>query len=448
MAQTKSMKTIRKLIGWVIFISLVGGPAAYFYTRESVIDVTAITLTKGRIEQTIAAFSSGTVEPKQSSMVAAETLGKVIAIPVKEGDRVNAGDVLVVLNGEQQDFQVTQAETRMNQAETALKALKQQYENDQSRILTLKRTRDISAQEFNKDKTLYEKGDVGSESMVNLSEVKFLQIEDTYKSLNDLLGLYPLRIEEAEKGMESISIMVEQAKISRDWAQVKAPFAGLVADILVEVGESVGGGFGGGGGGGMLGGGMGAGVGAGAAGLPLGGGGMSMGSPMAVAKLVDDSDLYVKAPFDESTYGKIKVDQQVRIMVDAYPDEEFPGRVSTISSTVNTNMDRSRTFVVEILIEQGKERLVPGMSADAIIVADAKEDVLSVPTEALVREEEGYVIKDGRAVRRSVTVGIGNWQAKEVVDGLREGERLITSVGIKELKDGVKVNVVDSLEEK
>jgi HlyD family secretion protein len=86
------------------------------------------------------------------------------------------------------------------------------------------------------------------------------------------------------------------------------------------------------------------------------------------------------------------------------------------------------------------------MSADVIIIAAGKDDVLSVPSEALIREEEAYVIENGRAVRRKVKVGVGNWQAKEVLEGLREGETLITSVGIKGLKNGIKVRVVDELE--
>jgi hypothetical protein len=56
------------------------------------------------------------------------------------------------------------------------------------------------------------------------------------------------------------------------------------------------------------------------------------------------------------------------------------------------------------------------------------------------------VIEKGRAVRRKVKIGIGNWQSKEVLDGLREGETLITSVSLKELKPGARVRIVESLE--
>ena len=445
MAKSKALKFLRTLLGWAIFLTLVGVPATYFYMQEPIIDVTVTTLKRGHVEETVAAISAGTVEPEQSAMVAAETIGKVISIPVKEGMRVKKGDVLVELESTQQGYQVEQAQVRLEQTEVALKLLKQQYGNDLERIKTLKRTRDIAEAEFDRDKSLYEQKDVGSQSMVNLSEVQFNQMDDSYTALNNLLGLYPLRIEEAETGLRAIEIMKKQAATALDWTHVRAPFDGIVAKIYMEVGESVGSGLGGDMGGGSalsMGGGL-----AGAGGLAGGGmGAMSMPSPMAVAHIVDDSDIYVKAPFDEANFGRIQVGDKVRVTVDAYRDEEFPGEVSYIAPIVSRNMDMSRTFEVEIFIEEGKEKLVTGMSADVIVITEEKDDVLLVPTEALIREEEAYVIKDGRAEKRMITIGIGNWLVREVLGGVKEGETLITSISLKELTDGCKVNIVESLE--
>ena len=445
MAKSKALKFFKTLLGWLIFLTLVGVPAAYFYLQEPIIDVTVTTLKRGHVEETVAAISAGTVEPKQSSMVSAETIGKDITIPVEEGMRVKKGDVLAELDSTQQGYQVEQAQVRLEQTEVALRLLKQQFGNDLERIKTLKRTRDIAADEFGRDKSLYEQKDVGSQSMVNLSEVQFNQMDDTYIALNNLLGLYPLRIEEAETGLRAIEIMKKQAATALNWTQVRAPFDGIVAKIYMEVGESVGSGLGGDMGGGSalsMGGGLAGAGGLGGAGM----GGMSMPSPMAVAHIVDDSDIYVKAPFDEANFGRIQIGDKVRGTVDTYRGEEFPGKVSYIAPIVSKNMDLSRTFEVEILIEQGKDKLITGMSADVIVIAEEKENVLLVPAEALIREEEGYVVKDGRAEKRMITVGIGNWLVREVLDGIKEGETLITSIALKELKDGCKINVVESLE--
>jgi hypothetical protein len=73
--------------------------------------------------------------------------------------------------------------------------------------------------------------------------------------------------------------------------------------------------------------------------------------------------------------------------------------------------------------------------------------VLFVPSESLIREQWAYIVQDGRAVRREVETGVGNWDRKEVLGGIALGEALITSVSVKDLADGVRVTVVDELSE-
>jgi len=196
---------------------------------------------------------------------------------------------------------------------------------------------------------------------------------------------------------------------------------------------------------GGIGGGAGAGMGGGASSISSGGG-LSMASSTALVQLVQDTDLYVKAPFDEANAGQIKPGQKARINLDAFRGVDFPATVDVISPTVTRNVDLTRTLDIDVHIEEGREKFTVGMSADVIIVANEKDNVVCVPSEALIREEEAYVVENGRAVRRKVKIGIGNWQSKEILDGVREGETLITSVGLKDLKPGVKVHVVESLE--
>ena len=132
--------------------------------------------------------------------------------------------------------------------------------------------------------------------------------------------------------------------------------------------------------------------------------------------------------------------------MDAYRDTYFAGTVEFVSPIVSLNVDLSRTLDIDVRIDAGQEKFVAGMSADVILVAEEKDDVLYISSEALIRGETAYVVVNGRAVRRTVEVGIGNWRTQEVLSGLSEGEQLITSVTIKDLKDGVKVRVVESLD--
>jgi len=166
---------------------------------------------------------------------------------------------------------------------------------------------------------------------------------------------------------------------------------------------------------------------------------------MPLLQLVNPSEIYIEAPFDEANASQIKVGQKVRINIDAYRDTDFYGTVDFISPVVSLNPDLSRTLNVQVKIEQDKEKFITGMSADVIILVDEKENAIFAPTESLIRGEFAYVVENGRAVRRDVTTGVGNWNTVEITEGLKEGDQLITSVSLADLKEDVKVKVVEKL---
>ena len=454
MADQKRKNLGLRILGWLIFLGVLAAPVAYYFTREPTFAVTAVKLTRGHVEQTITAMASGTVKPKANSMVAAGTIGKVTALPVKEGQRVKQGDVLAELDHAELDAQVALtdanlrvglsrleqakivatiyeeiARTRVSQADAQLSVTKADFE----RVRSLSDRKAVSQSDFDKVTLAYR---VSQETD---AAAKAAQQENRVRQED---------IHSAEVAIEQLQAGLRLATEMRDKAYVRSPFDGVVAKTFVDVGEVVGGGISGGlGGGGLSGGGGGIGIGAmSGAGLP-GMSGTSAASAMALAQIVDDTDFYVKAPFDEANVGQVRVGLKARINLDAYRGVDFPGRVEFISPTVTRNLDLSRTLDLDVKIEEGKDKFVAGMSADVIIIVNEKDDVLFVPGEALIREEEAFVIENDRVVKRIVKVGIGNWQRKEVLDGVKEGETLVTSVGIKGLKNGVKVRVVDSLDE-
>jgi len=455
MAESRTKKLGTKVVGWVIVLAVLAAPVVYYFRREPVVQVTAAPLKKGHVEQTITAMASGTVKPKIDAMVAASTIGKVIAKRVQEGDRVKEGDVMIELDHAELDAQVALAEanlrvgqsrleqvkiaaaiyeeiaeTRVSQAEAQLEVAKADYE----RVKALSNRQAVSQSDFDKVGLMYrvaKETDVAAKAAAKENLVRREEVKS------------------AESLIEQLQAALKLATEMRDKAYVRAPFPGVVAKVFVELGEVVGSGLGAG-----LGGAMGGMAGGGVGGTGAGGGattsgaasGLSMGSATALVQLVDDSEYYVKSPFDEANAMEIKAGQKARVGFDAYRGEDFAGTVNFISPTITRNIDLSRTLDIDVHLEGGQGKLLAGMSADVIIIAQEKDDVLFVPAEALIREEESYVIEDGRAVRRKVSVGLGNWQAREVLDGLKEGETVITSVGLKELKNGVKVQVVDSLD--
>ena len=216
-------------------------------------------------------------------------------------------------------------------------------------------------------------------------------------------------IKSAEAAIEQLEAAVTAAKATREKAFIRAPITGVVARRNVDVGEAV------------------------TVGLPA-------------IQVVQADQCFVEAPFDEANASLVRVGQTARIGLDSYRGVDFKGTVTYIAPIVTLNPDLSRTMKVKIRVDEQQEKFVVGMSADVTIVVQDKSNVLFVPTEALVRDQAGYVVENGRAVRREVKIGVGNWATREVLDGLKEGETLITSLGVRDLHDGARVRVVDVLD--
>ena len=453
MAETKRKNLGSRILVWLIVISVLAAPVLYYFMREPEIAVTAQKLTRGHVEQTITAMASGTVKPNLDSMVAGGTVGTVVAIPAKEGDRVKRGDILVELDHAELDAQVALAEANLRVGQSRLEQAKIAatiYEEiARTRVSQASAQFELAKLDFDRIKSLSDKKAVSQSDLdkVALALRVAQETDAAAKASQQEILVRKEEIRSAEAAIEQLQAAVTVARSMRDKTYVAAPFDGVVAKMFVHLGEVVGSGLGGGlGGGGLGGGGASSGIGVGASPSMSSGGGLSMASSAALFQLVQDTDLYVKAPFDEANAAQIKVGQKARINLDAYRGVDFPASVDFMSPTVTRNVDLTRTLDINVRIEEGKEKFLVGMSADVIIVADEKDGVLSVPSEALIREEEAYVIENGRAVKRKVKIGIGNWQSKEVLEGISEGEMLITSVALKELKPGVKVRVVESLE--
>ncbi len=404
-----------QIIGWLVVAGGLAAFPAYLFLREEAIEVTAMTVSKGRVEQTITAIASGTVMPQFDALVAAGTMGTVLTVPFKEGDRVSKGDVLVEMRHTEMDAQVQLAEANLKVGQSRLEQVKMgaviNKEVSGTRVAQAKAQFEQARKDFDRVKSLKDKGSI-SQDMFDKVSLALKVAQENLAAAEAGEGENDVRAEEirmAEASIEQLEAGVAVAKAARDNSFVRAPFDGVVSKILRDAGEAV-----------------------------------TIGMPLL--QLVDASESYVEAPFDEANASQIKLGQKVRINLDAYRETDFFGTVDFISPVVSINPDLSRTLNVRVRVDQGEENFIAGMSADVVILVDEKEDIVFAPTESLVRQEFAYVIENGRAVRRNIKTGIGNWNTMEITEGLNEGDVLITSVSLADLKEGVKVQVVDKLE--
>lgn len=161
-----------------------------------------------------------------------------------------------------------------------------------------------------------------------------------------------------------------------------------------------------------------------------------------VLHIMQINPLKVVAHIQEQFFSNVKRGMTVRLKLDAYPEEEFKGQVELIHPAINTT---TRTFAVEVRVPNPSERLRPGMFARTYFDMGKREAVL-IPDVAVLKqvgssERYVYVIKEGVAERRRVTVGRQEGQLVEILTGVEAGEEVAVTA-LSRIENGVKVEIV------
>jgi multidrug efflux pump subunit AcrA (membrane-fusion protein) len=142
----------------------------------------------------------------------------------------------------------------------------------------------------------------------------------------------------------------------------------------------------------------------------------------------EPADLWVLAEIRESDIGAVKVGQDAAFTVLAYPGEQFRGKVVRIGNRVE---EESRTLEVRIEVNNADGRLKPGMFADVEIVRTVQQNVLLISDIALQSEGDNqivFVALDGNKFeKRVIKIGMEQHGQLEVIEGLKEGEKVVTT---------------------
>ena len=354
--------------------------------RPDPVPVTVVAAARGAVEETVAGSRAGTVKSRRRATLSPEVGGRVERLFVREGDRVKTGDLLVRIAAEDVKAQVALAEKSLVVAEAAeVEACRaaEQARRDLARSRSLAR--------------------------------------------DEVLSVGTLEKAETEAGMteaacEAARARVGQARASLDVARIalaktvlKAPFDGVVAEVSTEEGEWVT---------------------PSPPGLPI----------PPVLELFDPDDVYVSAPLDEVDVGRVKKGAEVRVTFDAYPGRTFAGRVTRVADYVLDQREQNRTFEVEVALDDSSfaRTLLPGTSADAVVVLARKDDVLRVPSYAILPGGRSLVLSKGRLAEAKVETGLKGAEWAEVVSGLSSGDLVVTSLDRPEVKEGARARAEEA----
>jgi len=147
--------------------------------------------------------------------------------------------------------------------------------------------------------------------------------------------------------------------------------------------------------------------------------------------LGDVSDVYVLGKVDEADIGRVYLDQPARIVVESFKDRKFEGRVTKISP-LGVVKDNVTTFEVRVSIENPTGELKTNMSANAEVILEEKKAVVIVPEAAVVYDKDRRTFLElpdprleGGKRRVVARIGISNGVKAEVLEGVKEGEKVV-----------------------
>lgn len=335
---------------------------------------------RGLVESTVTNSKAGTVEARRRSRIASEVGGRVIEITHREGERVAAGDLLVKL-------------ARVSHA-AQLELMIQGVAVAESGFEDACLRRDRAQRELARTERLAA-NNVASEDRLDELQFRF----DSARVACEGAGA-----ELARARAQESSARAELGK-----TEIVAPFNGIIAEVNVELGEWV------------------------TPSPPL------LTSP-PVIDLIDPSSIFVSAPMDEVDSGAIRVGLPVKLTVDSRPGKTFRGSVLRVAPYVLDEEAQNRTLEIEVAIDDPEiaESLLPGTSADAEVILEALDQVLRVPTSALLQNQSVLILEDGQLVERPIEIGLRNWQFAEVLGGLVEGEQVVVALDKLEIEAGAK----------
>ena len=136
----------------------------------------------------------------------------------------------------------------------------------------------------------------------------------------------------------------------------------------------------------------------------------------------------------------------MRVTFDAYPGRTFAGKVTRVADYVLDLKEQNRTFEVEVKLDDAAfaRTLLPGTSADVVVVLARKEDALRIPAYALLPGGRVLLLSKGRLVGAKVETGLKGAEWAEVRSGLKAGDQVVTSLDRTEVKEGARARAEET----
>jgi len=369
---------VQRALGILIVLAAVAA-GAWWYTRPQPIPVSLATVEEGPVTATVANTRAGTVDACRRAGLSPATGGQISNLPVRDGDYVEKDALLLELWNED-----LRAELELADRDAAAA---------RSRAREACVMAAVASREAARLMALFEQNLVSEDAI------------DKALGTEESTAAACTAAEDATRVNEA-RVDVVNAQLER--TRLRAPFAGVIAEINGELGEFV-------------------------TPSPVG-----IPTPPTV-DLIDASCLYISAPIDEVDAPRIARGMPARISLDAFPGRVFPGSVRRVAPYVLDQERQARTVEIEAEIHDAATMgLLPGYSADVEVILESRDNTLRVPSSVVLQGNMVFVFdpESGLVSERQIEAGISNWEYTEVLSGLSAGEQIVTSVDRAGVEDG------------
>jgi len=374
-----SVRPRRRWIVWLVLAVLLmaaGGGAWWWFSRERPIEVEVAAVSSRQAGTQAAVLNAtGYVTARRRATVSSKITGKVIQVNIEEGMAVRQGQVLARLDDETQRASVALAEA---QAEAARR-------NVNESEVRLKEAR-INLERITK--------------LVGVGYSTAAEVDAARAAVDSL----DARISAAREQVRVAERQVAVEQTDLDSTIIRAPFAGVVISKDAQPGEMV-------------------------SPVSAGGGFTRTG----IGTVVDMASLEIEVDVNESYINRVKPEQEVTAVLDAYPDWQIPARVITMIPSA----DRQKaTVLVRIAFMQLDPRILPDMGVKVTFLrenedtAPAARPVTLAPKAAIKtdgKQSYVFVVVNDRVDRRGITTGGTDGERVEVIAGLNPGDRVVVS---------------------
>lgn len=372
-----------------------GGPA------ESPVSIETVHIQRISIQRNV--DITGSLVSTDQANVSSEVAGMVQQVLVELGQEVRAGQIIVKLDPRELDLALQRARSQLRQTEAQLgiegdpgKDLPPDEEISSVRLAMANRDDALAqlrrSQRLNERNLLSQADLDAAETRVKVMEANYQAAIENVRSLKATLQERLHAVELAEKKLND--------------ANIRAPIAGQINERVVHQGEYI-------------------------------------REDTPVVSIVQMNPLKVKASIQERYAGQVQSGMPVEFEVEAYPGKKFQGKVAYISPSIDTT---TRTFPVEILVDNRDRLLRPGFFVKGMISIRRDQNVLAVPEKAiftLAGVSSVYVIEDDKARQQAVSLGTRVDGSVELLSGLK-GDEVLAASNLSLLATGVPVRIEQS----